>query len=369
MKKVGVLLLFLFCVCGIFAQVKTVAILETVDKEGTLSYAHKLMLRSNLAKIITNTPGYEAYDRTDIDAILTEQNFQRTGVVNDEQIKQIGQIAGAAYILVAEAAKVDDKTLFITAKILNVETSKTDRTDNLLMGTSTDEIYRGCEELAKKLLDITTEGIVDNSPIVEEKLINGHEYVDLGLPSGLLWATCNVGAKIPEHYGSYFAWGECATKRYYDWENYSYGNSSSTLTKYCTKSDYGKLFFSDNISTLQKKDDAARQLWGASWRIPTFEEINELLDYCDWKAWRINNVAGVLVTGPNGNSIFLPHAGYHWGTSTLYEGKNGFYWSATLDSKFPFRACAIQIDAYKHYWSDQSREYGYTIRAVSSPLK
>ncbi len=137
-----------------FAQVQKVAILETVDKEGNISYACKLMVRSNLAKAITNAPGYEAYDRTDMDAIMGEQNFQRTGLVSNEQIKRLGEMTGAAFILVAEAAKVDEQTVFITAKILNVETAKTEMTDNALMGVSPSDIQHGCESLANKLLGL-----------------------------------------------------------------------------------------------------------------------------------------------------------------------------------------------------------------------
>ncbi|MBR4564858.1 MAG: hypothetical protein IKO26_10455 [Paludibacteraceae bacterium] len=149
-------LLFLLCLLPIMvtAQIQKVAILETVDREGNISYAIKLMLRSNLAKAITNAPGYEAYDRTDMDAIMGEQNFQRTGLVSDAQIKRLGEMTGASYILVAEAVKVDEQNMFITAKILNVETAKTEVTDNALMGVSASDIQHGCESLANKLLGI-----------------------------------------------------------------------------------------------------------------------------------------------------------------------------------------------------------------------
>ena len=135
-------------------QVKKVAILETVDKKGDLDYSVKLMLRSNLAKAITNTAGYEAYDRTDVDAIMGEQNFQRTGMVSDDQIKRLGEMTGADYILVAEAVVAGDSNMFITAKILNVESARTEKTDNALMGISPVDIQRGCEELAGNLFGV-----------------------------------------------------------------------------------------------------------------------------------------------------------------------------------------------------------------------
>lgn len=156
MKRYYIILILLFLPTLVFAQVKKIAILETVDKQGEISYAHKLMLRSNLSKAITNTEGFEAYDRTDIDAIVSEQDFQRTGLVSDDQIKQLGEMTGAAYILVAEAVKVDAQNMFITAKILNVETAKTEMTDNLLMSTTPSDIQQGCENLANKLLGIRT---------------------------------------------------------------------------------------------------------------------------------------------------------------------------------------------------------------------
>ena len=165
MKMKKYLLTFTFAIMSLvlFAQeTKKVAILETVDRDGSVSYAHKLMLRANLAKAITNTIGYEAYDRTDMDQIVSEQNFQRTGMVSDDQIKQIGIMTGASYVLIAEAARVDDENLFITAKIVNVESAKTERTENALMSINANEIQLGCESMAYKLL-----GVTPNKPIQE----------------------------------------------------------------------------------------------------------------------------------------------------------------------------------------------------------
>lgn len=135
-----------------YAQdVKKVAILEVVDKEGKLSYSQKLMLRSNLARAITNTSGFEAYDRSDIDEIFKEHSFQRTGNVSAKQIKKLGEMTGAAYILVLEGALFDANKIFVTAKILNVETTKMEITDNELIGTSSSAMQRGCRSLASKM--------------------------------------------------------------------------------------------------------------------------------------------------------------------------------------------------------------------------
>lgn len=153
MKTKFILFLFLLFSAGMYAQeVKRVAILETVDKENKVSYANKLILRASLSKAITQTEGYEAYDRTDVDAIMSEQDFQRTGMVSNDQIKRLGEMTGANYILVAEAAQLDDKkTMFITAKLLDVETARTIMTDYVMMGTTADAIQEGCTILSEKL--------------------------------------------------------------------------------------------------------------------------------------------------------------------------------------------------------------------------
>ena len=150
--KTKPLLFLLLLISGMMsAQVKRVAILETVDKENKVSYANKIILRANLSKAITNTSGYEAYDRTDIDAIMSEQDFQRTGLVSNDQIKRLGEMTGANYILVAEAVVVDAQNIFITAKLLDVETARTIMTDNKVIGSTVEAIQEGCVALAKRL--------------------------------------------------------------------------------------------------------------------------------------------------------------------------------------------------------------------------
>lgn len=170
MKLKLLIISLLFSIAAIMSgQTKKVAILETVDKKGDLDYAVKLMLRSNLAKAITNTSGYEAYDRTDLDAIMGEQDFQRTGMVSDDQIKRLGEMTGADYILVAEAVVAGENNVFITAKILNVETARTEKTDNALMGISPVDIQRGCEELAGNLFGIKITSTIANGNAESDK--------------------------------------------------------------------------------------------------------------------------------------------------------------------------------------------------------
>ena len=127
-------------------EVKKIAILETVDREDAVSYGIKLMVRSSLSYAITNTPGYEGYDRADMASIVGEHDFQRTGMVSESQIRQLGQMTGASYILVAETAMIDASNIFITAKILNVETAKLERMASAQSGIKAGEIEEKCEE-------------------------------------------------------------------------------------------------------------------------------------------------------------------------------------------------------------------------------
>lgn len=144
-------LTFICPVCGQTGSTKRVAILETVDKENVIPYGVKLMVRSKLAYAITNTPGYEGYDRVDISSIMGEQEFQRTGLVSDAQIKKLGEMTGADYILVAEVAKLDNNHIIIVSKILNVETAKLEKTSNAQTATDVNAMEDACLELAIRL--------------------------------------------------------------------------------------------------------------------------------------------------------------------------------------------------------------------------
>jgi len=195
------------------------------------------------------------------------------------------------------------------------------------------------------------------------------DYVDLGLPSGTLWATCNVGADSPEDYGDYFAWGETEPKEVYSWETYKWCNgSSSTLTKYCTDSSYGYNGFVDNKTELDPEDDAAYVNWGPSWRMPSLEQIQELDDKCTWTWTQRNGVNGTLVTGPNGNTLFLPAAGYRSDESLYDAGADVFYWSRTLDASSPSGAVGLSFNTgIWGGWNYFYRDGGFTVRAVSVP--
>ena len=198
----------------------------------------------------------------------------------------------------------------------------------------------------------------DDEPVVPDN----HEYVDLGLPSGTLWATCNVGATSPEDMGDYFAWGETAPKEIYDMENYKWYNSANDkLTKYCTDDKYGTVEYE---TELLPEDDAAYVNWGPVWRMPTLEQQQELIERCTWQWVERNGVYGRLVTGPNGNTLFLPAADYRSDNSPSNEGSIGAYWSRTLDSGYPSGLYFRNFDWKSVYLFSHIRSHGFTVRPV-----
>lgn len=193
-----------------------------------------------------------------------------------------------------------------------------------------------------------------------------HTWVDLGLPSGTMWAMCNVGAENPEDYGDYFAWGETETKDYYYWNTYKWCNgSNNTMTKYCTDSSYGYNGFVDNKTELDPEDDAACVNWGATWRIPSIAQWQELFSNCTTQWTQMNGVNGQLVTGPNGKFLFLPAAGSCWEDSLNEVGSFGRYWSRTLSSIYS-NETIIRYFESEDWNSDYpaDRSGGCTIRAV-----
>ena len=174
----------------------------------------------------------------------------------------------------------------------------------------------------QKLTLLTAAMLCGTLTLTAQNIENGHEYVDLGLPSGLKWATMNVGATAPEEFGNYYAWGETtAPKDDYYWDTYKWcAGSQTTLTKYCNDANYGNNGFTDGKNTLDPEDDAAAVNWGGKWRMPTHDDWVELRDNCTWtlvKGYNGTDKNGYEVKSKtNGNSIFLPATG----------GANGNYW-------------------------------------------
>lgn len=205
--------------------------------------------------------------------------------------------------------------------------------------------------------------VLSASAMPEENPDGPDDWVDLGLPSGLLWATRNVGATTPEEYGDYFAWAETTPKGTYDWTNLRYSvGGCNQLTKYCGKSSYGSIGFTDSLSVLQPPDDAATALYGG--RIPTKEDWQELIDNTTSQWTTQNHVYGRRFTGANGNSIFLPAAGGRNGKSLEYGTNCGFYWSSSLYTEYPCSAWYCYFFTDGCYVGYYGRAYGHAVRAV-----
>ena len=218
--------------------------------------------------------------------------------------------------------------------------------------------YRFISRCVRLVKDVEGETTEPGTP--PANIENGHEYVDLGL--SVKWATCNVGANAPEESGDYFAWGETQTKSTYDWGTYKWCNGSPyTLTKYCTDSDCGTV---DNKTILDKEDDAAAVNWGGSWRMPSDDELTELRTECTWTWTTQNGVNGYIVTGPNGNSIFLPTAGVCLYSNLNFAGSDGWYWSSSLRTVGPYNACSVYFDSNSVNWNTFDRCYGQSVRPV-----
>ena len=231
--------------------------------------------------------------------------------------------------------------------------------------------------------DVIYEGLNISSDLMIEfdvdcggSIVINHDYVDLGLPSGLLWATCNVGANTPEEYGDYFAWGETQPKDIYSWSTYQYCNNGflNRLTKYCSNSQYGYNGYSDNLTTLLPEDDAASANWGIDWRIPTQGEWLELLSNTTNTWTTQNGVYGRLFTAENGNSLFIPAAGYYGGSSLYDAGSYDYYWSSSVSTTTP---CYAWIFGYFYSSNPNTnvlmysgrRDYGRSVRAVHSGVQ
>lgn len=221
----------------------------------------------------------------------------------------------------------------------------------LLMGTSLVAL-QACSE------NDDDEIVLENGNV----LVNDHEAVDLGL--SVKWATCNLGANTPEGSGNCYAWGETTVKNNCSWSNYSWGNGSkNNLTKYCVSSSYG---VQDNLVTLATTDDAASKAWGNKWRTPTVNEIKELVEECSWSYWG----NGYEVTGPNGNSIFLPYTGYRDGTGLESHDWCGCYWSSSLNTYNNKEANRMYFNDNGRKQKESSKRYiGCAIRPVTGKAK
>ena len=232
---------------------------------------------------------------------------------------------------------------------------------------SFDDVYSGSTGNIPPIVenDYLTMGIEVN--------VNEYGYVDLGLPSHLLWATCNVGATSVEGYGDYFAWGETEPKDIYDYSTYKYCNgSNTTFTKYCNKSSFGYNGYADNLTVLLSDDDAATVNWGNGWRMPTKADWEELDNNTDVTWTQQNGVNGRLFTAKDGsgNSLFMPAAGLRADDHFSWVGDGGYYWSSSLVTETnynPYLAYVHTIYRSSYGVTYGYRDQGHAVRAVRSP--
>lgn len=187
----------------------------------------------------------------------------------------------------------------------------------------------------------TAEVYQESSSNAETGTVNGHEWVDLGL--SVLWAKCNIGALKSSDKGEYYAWAETSPK-----SDYMEAGNDLNINE-----------ISGNINY-----DAAAANWGGGWRMPKNEEYEELLNKCDWQWTSVDGHYGCMITGPNGNSIFLPAAGYRNGTSLYGSELRGYYWTSTPDQDSPQEVFCLYF--YRGYYRMYlyNRSGGRTIRPV-----
>ncbi len=181
---------------------------------------------------------------------------------------------------------------------------------------------------------------------------NHPHMIDLGLPSGTKWACCNVGAKKPEQYGGYYAWGEVSEKSYYDWSTYSHCDGTSSSCRNLGSDIAGTQY------------DVAHVQWGGSWVMPSLDQIKELLDHCSSEWTTVNGVYGRRFTGSNGGSIFLPAAGRRWNGDLYYVGASGYYWSSTQSPDYSDDAYDLCFYSGYANWGNYYRDNGQSVRPV-----
>ena len=201
----------------------------------------------------------------------------------------------------------------------------------------------------------------------DEPIVENHEWVDLGLPSGTLWATCNVGADNPEDYGNYFSWGETEPKSIYDTNHYKFNKGSGKMTKYCPISDFGSNGFTDELTELEPLDDAATANWGKDWQMPSRAQAEELLNPAftttEWTS--LNDFNGKkIISKKNGNWIFVPAGGFVDGTTCYREGTFGSCWTRSLTEDSPRNAYDWAFTYIDFFYGGDRRYVGEMVRAV-----
>lgn len=226
---------------------------------------------------------------------------------------------------------------------------------NIVSGTT--YYYRTYVKLNDEVYYSDVNSITTLGEKPQDRVVNGHKFVDLGLPSGLLWAETNIGASSATDDGDYYAWGEIESKTDYSWNVYKWGNDHDNLSKYNS---------SDIKIVIDREDGVATIKWGGSCRMPLSSEFKELCEECDW-SWRSNyqGTSGFLITGSNGNTIFFPASGYRYNGNLDRHGTYGYYWTRSLYSNYPCSAYSLNFNGDGiHPTNTYYRYRGFPVRPV-----
>lgn len=357
MKKYLLTLVVVLMVFVIPCQAQSQRLKLAVYATGNVAVPLKNIAQNTASTELVNGGRYQMIERSSefLNIVSTEQNYQRSGAVDDSQIADLGKQYGADCVCVVDITHVE-KYMYVAIRMIDVVAATSKRAgyaENANYISPVD--LRKCVTEAVEKMEGKSSGNTQNvsynngnntnasKPV--NNIINGHEYVDLGL--SVKWATCNVGASSPEDYGNYYAWGETKAKLSYD--------SGNSVT-------YGRNF--GDIGG-DSQYDAATANWGSSWRLPTGLEMRELIDNCTWTWTTQGGKKGYKVTGPNGNSIFLPAAGSRGGSWLSHAGEAGIYWSSTPNDSNSSRAWGLLFDSGGQNVGYFYRNFGPSVRSVT----
>lgn len=342
-------------VTGVTSQTFTVTVAVTPEGSGTVTGGGTYAKGSNVELNAIANAGFEFVKWSDGETanprtVIVNSDLSFTAQFKNVQSTMAGDITGDGKV------NVQDLNALVDAYLANAQVTNVTDLDNDSQLTIAD---------ITKLISM-----IYSEPCAYDN--NGHAYVDLGLPSGTLWATCNVGATTPEESGDFYAWGEIDTKEGYSWSTYKWCDgdkcdlSNQTLTKYCDRGGYGKM---DGKMSLEPEDDVAHVKWGGDWHIPTQAEFQELIDNCTVEWIEISDGQHAFkITGANGKSILMPAAG-EWSNTDFYSDEFN-YWSAELASNRSKLAWTIEYLTKKSLkLSSTGRYKGFAVRPVLSEYK
>ena len=352
--------------------------IEAAIKAQTLSLEDKLDLLEAAVKAL---PDYSSQLEAISTAIANLPDYGDKLSAIEAAVKGMPDYGSKFDLIVASLGEIKDQAealgtgqTSIASKIAGVTDAINDLVDEVNSGnTSADAALA---QIIQKLEDLKGSIGGGGTPPGGGETPSTMEYVDLGLPSGLKWAKCNLGASKPSEPGGHYAWGETAPKAVYDWETYKWMQAGKSDSKYITKYtvadgqtrgiwyDSSGNFIGDNKTALVAADDAATANLGSPWRMPTAVEIKELIDNCTWTWTTQDGVNGYQVDGPNGNAIFLPSAGYRDGSVLKDAGSVGSYWSSSLSTFESYNADYLFFDSgdYNRYY--YYRNCGFSVRPV-----